>query len=1711
MKRILTTLAAVLIGTALPAFAQTDGHMLTDLWKKYEKASKADLPQQEATILKQIKEEAASKRLPVDFYDAATKYVDVVLRRDWKQRSALYTALEKEVKAFDEPVVTFLWMAHCDNASVTQLWDYYEENEERFTGCHRPLHRGVDGILNGSLKPFIRNDREWALWLMATKRYSTENEVFESLEEEVEGRYPNEAVFDYYCLTQKSWIEAERAKETAAYEELAEKYKGKAVSVYPRAQLLRIRFNQLGKEKAGSDAYKVLYEDAKSLEKERKGYTGDDKTLVAGCSYPESLIGTLTDKDVSIRFEGKKAVVLLKNLDQASVTLRSEKKTVKTWKVKNPVNSFYVQDTVKLDLPTLADGDYTLEAKNGKLSALDQYQQYTLSIGLRKDSRGRCVYVADYETGVPLRTVTLHLKKSGKEVAASTLKLDGFTPLPKALAKHLDDAKSTFELSAENGTRLSRGLYVGRYYDYDTYDDHERCNIYKDRGAYNPGDTLQFKAVVYKGDPRLGLEVIKGRKVEIRLHDSEDNILETIHLTTNDWGSVAGQFVLPKGLRNGRFELEAVGLGYDWFRVDEFVLPTFDVHFDKLDKLCLAGSEVPVSGRIESYSGHPLSGAKLLLKVTCYGNEVYKEEIPIAEDNSFSATFKALSSGYYNAEVTIVEATGETHSFSNGFYIGDEIGLKASVEGAADAELVAASEPDYWYWRNASPKFTVTDTKVRVTMNLYVSNDCEVSAPVKYSYRLLDAADKELSSGEALTGEALALNLPGDGFFRLVTKVEVPWADDKKVKADCTVRLFCIRPSARTLYKDAKRVFMPGPQTVAAGGAITARLGTAEGDAWTVVTLYGEDNSILLHKTLRVSDGTMENLSFSYKADYPDVVRLQVYYFIHGQCVIWDREYRREKDKYTLPLEFTRFTDKAYPGAEYSFSVKTAAGAELLAAAWDKSLDAIASNWWPLVSTRETSVSQMDISSVCGRVGAPLYRAYGEGRMLAKAAGSTNMVALEDAAMPVMAEAAREESAEAVPFQLVEEKPQFGSWEDVKIREVFASALTFQPQLYPKADGTLTVKFRTSDKLSTYYVRVYAHDKAMHNAIVEKELVVSLPVKVALLEPRYLYAGDRYEAVVTVSSISDEPVSGVLALKVGDKVQEVPVTVPARQTISQSFVVDVPISSSEGSELTLTAAFKGDGFSDAVRVKVPVYAAAQQLTEAHSAVLRAGMDREALLAFLRSRFVNVPASAAALREITVLDMVKDAIPSHVVPSGNDVLSLSEAWYVQLMASRLLADAPSGGSPSSAELLEKILACRNADGGFGWFEGMSSSPVITAVLLERFALLRDRGFSGIPDVTEAVKYLDKRMFDDVRPIYCGYLSDEQYMHVRALYAGVPFEVKPVSANEKKRLKEFTKDAKAYLVPSKKDGRGLQGQILRKARRLLTLRDLLERDGGLALAKAWGISLGTKSKLQSSIKADVASLLEYAVEHRDGGWYYPNAVMPWRGLLESEAYAHALLCQLLSSSSAEIADGIRLWLMLQKETQKWDAEPAFIDAITAILDGSEDVLNTKVVILSATYEAPFKNIKATGNGFKLSRKFFRDGKEIHAGDTVKVGEKIVARYEIWNAENRSFVKLTAPREAALTPAQQLSGYMGYGIIAPRGGVVYWRFRPQGYRNVKASATEYFFDTYPEESTTVTEEFFVERAGVFQAPVVEIESLYAPHYRANEGWQGTLQSAR
>ena len=101
-----------------------DGHVLTALWKQYQEASKADRPQKEAEILSKIKAEAQKQHLSADFYDAAVKYVETEQRRDWKKRDELRTNLRKEVEAFSDPMVTFLWMGDFGNASSDERWAF---------------------------------------------------------------------------------------------------------------------------------------------------------------------------------------------------------------------------------------------------------------------------------------------------------------------------------------------------------------------------------------------------------------------------------------------------------------------------------------------------------------------------------------------------------------------------------------------------------------------------------------------------------------------------------------------------------------------------------------------------------------------------------------------------------------------------------------------------------------------------------------------------------------------------------------------------------------------------------------------------------------------------------------------------------------------------------------------------------------------------------------------------------------------------------------------------------------------------------------------------------------------------------------------------------------------------------------------------------------------------------------------------------------------------------------------------------------------------------------------------------------------------------------------------------------------------------------------------------------------------------------------------
>ena len=1740
MKKLTLTLALIL--STLMSFSQTkdsEGHTLVNLWKTFYKAQDADKPQDQVKALDAIKQEATTQRLAWDFYDAAQKYVDVRRSINWKDRSAVETAMEKEINDFGEPVAVFYY--YRTRWGKDKLASYVKENKAALQATHNPEFAAHDGnihrpVYSSALRPLLKDDYEYALWSIYF------GNGVKDVQEYYGEVYPQAAFIEYSeALNYSDYIVPRNL------ESYVRKYDGKAVSLLGRQWLLNHEFSDLRQEKDPTSAQFVdLRERCAKFEKDRAAFKGDEKSIADCCTNVESLIETLDSKDIDASAEKGVVTLSLRNIKSLRLTVENEKgKQVWSENVTNKVASYYVRDEIKVKLPVLDDGSYIVNCKGEDEEISIHYDKYTLAMAIRATADGYGAYVAEYDTGKPISKCDFILLNADREeiLRENGIALDGFTSLPAKFQTYLNkDEFRYYYLRAAYKDVSGRNRLTQ---DISTHSPHpgkvtpvvntavKHAVVLTDRGAYNPGEIMKFKAIFYIGTYEYELAK-EGTSVKVELFDPQSKKLGGKLLKTNALGAIAGEFELTGGDRGGIYRLEvSIGgsvVGSRDVRVDEFVLPTFEVTWDKDDTMYFYGDEVRVSGKVASYSGHNLGSVKAHLDIEGYDDA----DIELNPDGTFSHTFKCSDEKYYSYSIpvrlTVTDDTGETLEFNNWKHINHRIPLSASLlNGVRGRYTLSPSSKVTTYGRD----WIIRDDFARINFSTEYLN----REGLKISYLLKNEEGKVVLSGTAEPEETKDLSLASEpsGLYTLVVKATAPSKGKGMKETEQSYTLVKAEDDDTALDMDVSCFFKD-----LGGEDIALQVGATDGPVWVAVELIGSGNVLLEHQVIhlrgeRGKAGSLQTVSYKRKPNYPETLTLNMIFFRDGNEYEYHRTINLPIIKEPLKLEFTRFTEIAAPGDKVSLLIQTTPDVECAAAVFDKATETIRSNRWSEVSPYRRPEPYVSYSHVCGCDGImwneyPMRRS---SRVAYKASGgavveSVNSAMVMEDAMVAMEAVADEEVAE----------PQAASLDDVKIRENFGATMAWEPFLKPDADGKIDFTFEGADRLSTYYVQLFAHGEGMKNATLRREMKVTIPVKVSIVQPLFLYGGDEYTSRVTLSSSMEVPVSGRVSIRFYDgedyktasviATKTAHVTIPAGGSVPFSAPYDVPADVQNLGVLVNFVADNPEYGSDAVFVSVPVKVAEQTLTEAHSAVLLAGQDREALIAGLRAEFVNVDGSTLQPVERDILAMIREAIPDSIEPKSDNVLALTEAYYANVIARNLGA----AGLPAEqmADILKKIAACQNKSGGIAWFDGMESSPIVTAAVLQRIAAMPGEDLSSI-DVEAAVKYLDKAYFDRTgQPWWCGSISMEYYVQTRALFPSVTFK-----APAGKTFRQFKKDVKEYLVPAK--ARGLNAQILAKARRLRTLQSLAQIPGGKDLAKNWGIRL--RSKITKSLDADVESLLQYSVKHRSGGCYYPNAVMPWRGLLESELYAHALLCDLFTNAAGstvsaggvggnaprplgvqgdsrvpayagearDIAEGIRLWIMIQKETQQWEKDAAYIEAISCVLRGTPETLATKVILLSSTFTKPFPEVKAAGNGFTVKREFTVNGKQVGEGDSVKVGDRVLARYVIWSEENRSFVRLTAHRPASMRPVAQLSGHIGWWLRPMSYGS--WNFTPQGYRNVLADKTEYWFDTYPEENTTITEEFFVTQEGAFQMPAIEIESLYAPHYRANDNGRGPLVS--
>ena len=146
----------------------------------------------------------------------------------------------------------------------------------------------------------------------------------------------------------------------------------------------------------------------------------------------------------------------------------------------------------------------------------------------------------------------------------------------------------------------------------------ERIVFFTDRSLYRPGQTVHFKAICCQANQGTAeYKAIADRKVSVSLYDPNGKTLGELDLKSNERGSLAGSFVVPRGRALGVYRISSPDLrGSSHISVEEYKRPKFFAELSAVKNEAALNQEIELEARAESYTGAQVDGAKVSWKVT---------------------------------------------------------------------------------------------------------------------------------------------------------------------------------------------------------------------------------------------------------------------------------------------------------------------------------------------------------------------------------------------------------------------------------------------------------------------------------------------------------------------------------------------------------------------------------------------------------------------------------------------------------------------------------------------------------------------------------------------------------------------------------------------------------------------------------------------------------------------------------------------------------------------------------------------------------------------------------------------------------------------------------------------------------------------------------------------------------------------------------------
>ncbi len=226
--------------------------------------------------------------------------------------------------------------------------------------------------------------------------------------------------------------------------------------------------------------------------------------------------------------------------------------------------------------------------------------------------------------------------------------------------------------------------------------------IYTDRSVYRPLQRVQWKVIAYKGKASQGdFKTMASAEVTVELCDPNNEVVETKLVTTNEFGSAAGDFNIPSGRLLGQWSIRTSPNGHANIQVEEYKRPTFEVKIKDPHLPLRLNKQASLSGEALYYFGLPVTSGNVKWRVTrepiypcwwryyCWHYPLPRTEIQtiatgittLKEDGSFELTFtpsaderlskKSKNITYrYSVNADVTDEGGETRSTGRSFRLG---------------------------------------------------------------------------------------------------------------------------------------------------------------------------------------------------------------------------------------------------------------------------------------------------------------------------------------------------------------------------------------------------------------------------------------------------------------------------------------------------------------------------------------------------------------------------------------------------------------------------------------------------------------------------------------------------------------------------------------------------------------------------------------------------------------------------------------------------------------------------------------------------------------------------------------------------------------------------------------------------------------------------------------------------------------------------------